>query len=372
MNRVEARRARTATVTRVAVISIAAGLTLAACRAEPADTVTFRDRLPIDSLPGVRPALEADSVVQLEAKLATLLEEADEGGQLGEVEADLYDTYTPGASLEGNPGQSGAPASGETPADEITVVLGTDVARLNVDNERVPPARTVFGTDDRGTPTDKYPYRAIGKLVLDAGHCTATLVGPRHILTASHCFLPDGTYERAVFVPYYNDGQAPHGWSEVVQVFGSLPTGLPADNDFAVGILDRRLGDELGWFGWGGVDDSWFVSFDQEPPSFVAAGYSGDWFGGHRLAADWGAWLWWRFQPNPYVVGHDGDVVPGASGGPIFARFGAGDWRIIGIIVAGPQEEWAPEARFRPNYANWLVDGARFAPLIEYARTQYP
>ena len=368
MNREQARSTRLTAVTRAAVITIAAGFTLAACGVEPADTVTYRDRLPLDSLPGVRPVLAADSMAQLDAKLATLLEEAEEGGRLGGVEPGLYDTYAAGSSIAGDAGQW----VGETSADEITVVLGTDVARLSVDDERVPPARTVFGTDDRGTPMDQYPYQAIGKLVLDNGHCTATLVGPRHILTASHCFLPDGTYERAVFVPYYNDGQAPHGWTDVVEVLGSLPSGLPADNDFAVGILDRRLGDELGWLGWGGVDDGWFVSFEQEPPSFVAAGYSSDWFGGHRLAADWGAWLYWRFDLNPYVVGHDGDVVPGASGGPIFAHFQDDTWKIVGIIVAGPQEEWAPQKLFRPNYANWLVDGARFAPLIEHARTQFP
>ena len=51
------------------------------------------------------------------------------------------------------------------------------------------PRQAQSSVDERivgGLPTNAYP--AVGALVDAAGtHCTATLIGPKHLLTASHC-----------------------------------------------------------------------------------------------------------------------------------------------------------------------------------------
>lgn len=368
MNRKTAMTVLGAPALALLVLGCGAGETSDGTSTSDTTEVTYRDRLPLDSFPGALPSLGQDSARQLDARLEELLAEADpEAGEL-EAPESAIEGYRAGAGAASDTGHVVDPPE-DRRAEEVE---GSAVSRIDPAREKVPPVRAVFGADDRGTPRDLYPYRAVGKLIMEDGHCTASLVGPRHILTASHCFLPDGSFEGAVFVPYYERGEAPYGWARLVRVFGQLPRGAPAENDFAVGILDRRLGEQVGWVGFDAVDDAWFARPDRPFPSFIAAGYSGDWYDGHVLAADWGAWLWWRHTGAPYVVAHDGDVVPGASGGPVLARFADGTWRVVGVITAGPRELRAPQSAFRPGYTNFLVEGARFASLIAAAREEFP
>lgn len=64
-------------------------------------------------------------------------------------------------------------------------------------------ARIVSGSDDRTRATDStsYPKRTIGTLELNNigtgnfSQCTGTLVGPRHVLSAGHCFYANGKWK---------------------------------------------------------------------------------------------------------------------------------------------------------------------------------
>jgi V8-like Glu-specific endopeptidase len=122
-----------------------------------------------------------------------------------------------------------------------------------------------------------YPYRTVGKLFFSipgAGGfiCSGAVIRPRLILTAGHCVHSgsdgvDGFFESFVFVPAYDQGNAPHkAWeATVVWTTGSWGTsGGPVPNraDFAIievrnevfredgRNLRKRIGDVTRYLGY--------------------------------------------------------------------------------------------------------------------------
>ena len=75
----------------------------------------------------------------------------------------------------------------------IVAAMGSSPAWAD---KSTPYFREFFGHDDRIRPESRrYPWSAVGKVYFDSGgHCTGTLVAPRVVLTAAHCFfINDGT-----------------------------------------------------------------------------------------------------------------------------------------------------------------------------------
>ena len=120
-----------------------------------------------------------------------------------------------------------------------------------------------FGSEDRyDFKSTSHPFSTVGLVSKSpSGSCTGTMVGPRHVLTATHCLTSDMT-----FTPGYNDGDAPFGTARV-STYWKFSAWERRSNDelyddevafdYAVLILDQRMGDYTGWMGVKDFSESW-------------------------------------------------------------------------------------------------------------------
>lgn len=136
------------------------------------------------------------------------------------------------------------------------------------------------GVDNRVQYNDQsYPYAAIGKLGFPGGYCTGSLLGPRHVAAARHCYVANQPY---VFQPDYNDGDVfPSSSVSAILLSNRDGDGDGGDcfseDDWAVFVLADRLGDARGYLGARVA-----AAADAGPAKFTNFGYPGDLSGGSR------------------------------------------------------------------------------------------
>ena len=191
----------------------------------------------------------------------------------------------------------------------------------------------VFPPDSRYVfQSTAYPWSTVGRVKTNRSTCTGTMVGPRHLLTASHCidWLPDGTTGWLSFAPAYYNGPTIFGeawgvetlsWRKITE--SRAPTDDKVAFDYAVVILDRRIGDLTGWAGYATFDPFWLGL-----RSWQNIGYPRDLTGTERPAFSEGPILSTNTQAFNgqfgQALGHRIDTSPGHSGGPYWGWFNAG------------------------------------------------
>lgn len=236
-------------------------------------------------------------------------------------------------------------------------------------------SRAIIGPDDRYPVLSRqYPWSAMGRLEWrDRGQttttCTATLIAPDAILTNSHClkylrynsdirdfdeyFLDSNQYRRLlsmddgqskmVFKPSLIQGQSLDAANVISFEAGWTAQYQNSADDWAVLKLDQPLGNFYGYLGWRYLDftDPNVVSRAAEKIHLL--GYAGDFptpalrqhgnpseTAGIDLACSV-IGVWPSGTPFAGTLAHDCDTNPGASGGPILAKFNDNKYYLVGL-----------------------------------------
>ncbi|MGW5342376.1 trypsin-like serine peptidase [Streptomyces sp. NPDC004050] len=236
-------------------------------------------------------------------------------------------------------------------------------------------ATGVFRPDDRFEFSDtSFPWRTCGRVQTPAGWASGVMVGPRHVLTASHAvpWLASGGADWMTFTPAQFDTSTPFGTANSTRVYSWLRAygadGLDSTEaafDYVVCVLDRRLGDTVGWMGsrtystdwdakplWGHVGYPFGIGSGVRPvyhPRGVM----------DRTVAESTA------GRDSYRIVHRNDAVGGQSGGPFFGWWDGDPWP---RVVAGQSaENWGG-----PGGPNAAGGGSALPVLIDYARSVEP
>lgn len=236
---------------------------------------------------------------------------------------------------------------------------------------------SVFNPDERYTFSDtSFPWCTCGLVQTGAGWGSGVMIGPRHVMTASHAvnWGPNNTAGWLKFTPLSFDGSEPFGSAFGTRIYWWLRADLDGDNiinatetafDYVVVTLGARMGDITGWMGSRGYNTSW------DGGDFWAhIGYPGDMAGGQRPAfiglQDFDS----TFSRSTagrdsFGIRHQIDVWPGQSGGPYFGWWAGEAWpRVVGIQST---ENWGGTGG--PNTCG---GGNPLSELINFARAQEP
>ena len=190
--------------------------------------------------------------------------------------------------------------------------------------------------------TTEFPYRAVGYLgTMDITgtrrqDCTATLVGPRHILTASHCatwgnYRDDSPPVNPIgFFPGYKNGLVyDRSWVIYSYWLRKIEAEVLEDwsGDWLVGVLDRYMNTTNGQFDLQLYDRQWTGK-----SLFNMIGYPYNWIP-QGMQVFQGPSAVQRVDDTPYgqVFYWDGVGVGGDSGAPIYGIFD-GRPSLIGLV----------------------------------------
>jgi V8-like Glu-specific endopeptidase len=268
-------------------------------------------------------------------------------------------------------------APGLPTTGDITVAPAGRRRRLRARGQGVNPL-TVYPPDQRQVFNDTtYPWRACGRVTTPSGQGSGALVGPRHLLTASHVvdWTGNNTAGWLLFQPDFFDTDVfPSAYSLNVISYEQIgqPQGeYDVAEDYVVCVLDTPIGNQLGWFGARTYDDGW-----DGGAYWNHVGYPGDVGNGTRPAWELFFAIKNSWHPGFFESGHGMDIETfaslnhGDSGGPVFGWWDDGPYIVAVVSAEGSLAPVITDPTVRT--ANWLAGGAPLVDLVNQVRSDYP
>jgi hypothetical protein len=221
----------------------------------------------------------------------------------------------------------------------------------------------VFNPDGRRVYDDRsFPWVLACNVSSGSGSGSGALIGPRHVLTASHVIdwqaltvsvsLVQGSTQLASA-----GGTHIMAYEHIVDV-----TYSNADDDYAVVMLDRRLGDGFGFFGCRTYDSDW----DNETANWFNIAYERII---HSTAANFQTGFFldeddFDLGGGRMLITKTGDFLKGMSGSPVFGFWNEGPF-VVGVASAGAN------GGLGGNY-NAIAGGNNLTRLVNKARADFP
>ncbi|GAA6143442.1 trypsin-like peptidase domain-containing protein [Hydrogenophaga sp. 5NK40-0174] len=221
----------------------------------------------------------------------------------------------------------------------------------------------VFAPEDRRIYNDtSYPWGTICRVVTAGGGGSGVIVGPRHVLTASHMMNWGGNLSGTVEV--HRAGGFVRASTPYISIYhynqlsAASISFSEVDEDYVVLVTADRIGDLFGWMGTRTYNSSW----DGEP-YWWNVGYPSAIGGGLRPTFQREKFLDepWNDLGAARSMRTDADLTPGNSGGPVFGFWDEGPYV---VSVASSQSVSANE--------NWCSGGRYLTNLVHHAISQSP